>query len=242
MAHQPVPLKNPYMVAGVKALRRMHIRAIEESGLTAADEMLYPENYSYLEDLLSYVAVGARSVENQQHRLTVSGLDVPVGMKSPTSGDLSVMLNAIKAAQIPHVFMYRNWEVSTSGNLLTHAVMRGATNSYGQHIPNYHYENLIELATQYRMSNLKNQAIVVDTNHSNSRKQYAEQPRIAKQVMSDRKHSLVLKKMVKGLMIESYLEEGSQPVDGEVFGKSITDPCLGWQDSEILLYELAELA
>lgn len=240
MVHQPKPEERPNLVEGLKAIRKMHLRALKESHLTAADEMLYPENYPYLEDVLSYVAVGARSVENQQHRLTVSGFDIPVGMKNPTSGDLEVMLNSVQAAQLPHVFIYNRWEVSTPGNPLTHAVLRGAFNQYGQSLPNYHYEDLIRLTELYLKRNLKNPAVIVDTNHSNSNKLFYEQPRIASQVMASRQFSPVVKKMVKGLMIESYLVEGSQKVGEKVFGKSITDPCLGWEDSERLVRKLAE--
>lgn len=242
MAHQPDPLLAPDMVRGIKALRDMHIKAIKESGLTAADEMLYPGNYSYLADLLSYVAVGARSVENQQHRLTISGLDIAAGMKNPTSGDYSVMLNSVKAAQLPHVFIYNGWEVNTDGNPLVHAVIRGSTDKYGQHIPNYHYEDLLRLAEIYDEAALLNPAIVVDTNHSNSGKRFAEQPRIASEVMHSRYHSPLLRKRVRGLMIESFIEEGTQPEDGDVYGKSITDPCIGWPETEKLLLRLAEMA
>ncbi len=241
MAHQPDPRQKPDMVKGVKMLRWMHLKVIQESGLTAADEMLYPENYAYLADLLSYVAVGARSVENQQHRLTNSGLDVPTGMKNPTSGDISVMLNAIKAAQMPHVFIYNGWEVDTGGNPLAHAVVRGFTDKQGQHITNYHYEDLSRLAGVYHESAMQNPAIVVDTNHSNSGKCYDQQPRIAQEIMSNRAYSSLLKTTVKGLMIESFIEEGSQSVEGTVYGKSITDPCLGWDASERLLLDLADL-
>ncbi len=240
LLHQPDPAKKPDIVKGVKALRTMHIRVIRESGLTAADEMLYPENYSYLADLLSYVAIGARSVENQQHRLTVSGLDVAAGMKNPTSGDISVMLNSVKAAQSPHVFGYHGWQVQTSGNPLVHTVLRGATDSQGKSIPNYHYEHLMNLAEVYLQSGLVNPAILVDTNHSNSDKQYAQQPRIAREVMGNRAYLPQLKRLVKGLMIESFLVEGAQGEDGTVFGQSITDPCLGWEESERLILDIAD--
>jgi 3-deoxy-7-phosphoheptulonate synthase len=218
----------------------MHIRALKESHLTAADEMLYPGNYPYLEDILSYVAIGARSVENQLHRLTVSGLDVPAGMKNPTSGDIDVMLNSVQAAQLPHIFVYNRWEVKTTGNPLTHSILRGAVNHYGQNVPNYHYEDLIRLAESYKKRQLKNPSIIVDTNHANSNKRFHEQPRIAKEVMKSRQQSKTLKTKVKGLMIESYLVEGSQNINEKTYGKSITDPCLGWEDSARLVMNLAE--
>jgi 3-deoxy-7-phosphoheptulonate synthase len=240
MMHQPNPKEKPNIVEGVKALRRMHLRLLKESGLTSADEMLYPSNYPYLEDVLSYVAVGARSVENQQHRLTVSGLDVPVGMKNPTSGDLNVMLNSVQAGQTPHVFIYRGWEVKTSGNPLAHCILRGAMNQHGQYIPNYHYEDMIRLAEMYHKRLLANPTIIVDTNHANSGKKFEEQPRIAKEIMRSLKNSRTLKSMVKGLLIESYLVEGAQDITGKIFGKSITDPCLGWEDSRRLVLRLAE--
>jgi len=240
IVHQPDPEKKPDFLAGLIAMRKMHIRAIEESGLTSADEMLYPENWRYLSDILSYVAIGARSVEDQQHRLTVSGFDVPAGMKNPTSGDLSVMLNSVYAAQHPHSFIYRGWEVNTTGNELTHTVLRGAVNKHGNNIPNYHYEDLNLLLEMYGKMDLKNPACVIDTNHSNSGKQYEQQIRIAKEVMHSRKLSSDIHRLVKGVMIESYIEEGCQKVGGGVYGKSITDPCLGWKDSEKLIYEIAE--
>jgi len=240
MLHQPDPTDKPNILEGLKAIRRMHIRAISESHLTPADEMLYPENYTYLQDVLSYVAIGARSVENQQHRLTVSGMDIPVGMKNPTSGDTSVMLNAIYAAQHGHTFLYQGWEVSTTGNPLSHAILRGAINHYGRNIPNYHYEDMMNLAMDYEERALTNPAILVDTNHANSMKKYKEQPRIVKEILHSRKISPILKDMVKGLMIESYIEEGCQAPDGKVYGKSITDPCLGWEDSEKLIYYIAD--
>ncbi len=242
MAHQPNLKEEPNIVEGIKAIRKMHIRALKESHLPAADEMLYPNNYAYLEDVLSYVAVGARSVENQQHRLTCSGLDIPVGMKNPTSGDYDVMFNAVHASQAPHVFSYNGYEVKTEGNPLTHCILRGAMNQFGQSIPNYHYEDLIRAAKIYKERGFANPAIIVDTNHANSNKQYKEQPRIAKEVMRSREHSETLRKMVKGFMIESFIEEGSQKVSDNVYGKSITDPCLGWKDSERLILRLAELA
>jgi 3-deoxy-7-phosphoheptulonate synthase len=242
MAHQPDPQKEPNIVEGIRAIRRMHIRALSETGLSAADEMLYPENYPYLEDLLSYVTIGARSVENQAHRLTVSGLDVPIGAKNPTSGDLEVMFNAIGAAQVGHVFLYNGWEVSTTGNPYTHAVLRGAVNHYGQNIPNYHFEDLMLCAEKYQKRGLANPAIVVDTNHSNSNKKYKEQPRIALEIMESRKQSPLLKKIVRGFMIESFIEEGTQKAHENVYGKSITDPCLGWHDTERLIKDLADKA
>ncbi len=241
--HQPDPEKKPDLLHGLIALRKMHMRCIEESGLTAADEMLYPENWAYLDDVLSYVAIGARSVENQQHRLTVSGLDIPVGMKNPTSGDLVVMLNSVVAAQIPQNFIYRNWEVQTPGNPLAHTILRGATNKHGNSIPNYHYEDLQLLHEKYMERDLKNPAVVIDANHANSNKKYKEQIRIVKEVLQSRNHSEDIHKMVKGLMIESYLEEGSQKIGcaNHVYGKSITDPCLGWEDSVRLVHTIAEM-
>ena len=238
--HQPDPEKKPDFLAGLIAMRKMHIRAIQESGLTAADEMLYPENWRYVSDILSYVAIGARSVEDQQHRLTVSGFDVPAGMKNPTSGDLSVMLNSVYAAQHPHSFIDRGWEVNTTGNELTHTVLRGATNKHGNSIPNYHYEDLNLLLEMYGKMDLKNPACVIDSNHSNSGKQYEQQIRIVKEVMHSRKLSKDIHGLVKGVMVESYLVEGCQKVGGGVYGKSITDPCLGWEDSERLIYDIAE--
>lgn len=240
MIHQPDPEKKPDFLAGLVAIRKMHIRAISETGLTAADEMLYPENYRYVSDILSYVAIGARSVEDQQHRLTVSGFDVPAGMKNPTSGDFAVMLNSIFAAQHPHSFIYRGWEVKTTGNSLAHAVLRGATNKHSQNNPNYHYEDINRLLEMYNKMDLKNPACIIDTNHSNSNKQYEQQVRIAKEIMHNRKLNSGIHQLVKGLMIESYIEEGCQKVGGGVYGKSITDPCLGWADTERLIYDLAE--
>ncbi|MBR6381418.1 MAG: 3-deoxy-7-phosphoheptulonate synthase [Lachnospiraceae bacterium] len=241
IVHQPDPEKGVDFLAGLLAMRHMHIRAVEETGLTAADEMLYPENWRYVSDILSYVAIGARSVEDQQHRLTVSGFDVPAGMKNPTSGDFSVMLNSIYAAQHPHSFIYRGWEVNTSGNPLAHAVLRGATNKHGNNTPNYHYEDLMRLLEMYGKMELKNPAAIVDANHSNSNKQFEQQIRIVKEILHNRKLNPDLKRLVKGVMIESYLEEGSQKVGGGVYGKSITDPCLGWEDSERLILDIAEL-
>ena len=242
MAHQPKPSEAPNMVKGLKAIRKMHIRALRESHLSAADEMLYPGNYPYLADILSYVAVGARSVESQLHRLTISGIDVPAGMKNPTSGDLEVMLNSVQAAQGPHVFVYNGWEVKTSGNALTHCILRGAVDQYGTNFPNYHFEDLKRLAEAYKKRNLSYPAIIVDTNHANSNKKFAEQPRIAKEVMMSRQNSKTLRNNVKGLMIESYLIEGTQKISENIYGKSITDPCLGWEDSERLVRDLAEYA
>ena len=241
MLHQPDPEKKPDMLEGLLAIRRMHINSIEQTGLTAADEMLYPENYTYFEDILSYVAIGARSVEDQQHRLTASGMDIPCGMKNPTSGNLSVMLNSVVAAQGGHTFLYRGQEVKTSGNPLTHTILRGAVNKHEQCIPNYHYEDLILLHKLYEQKGLLNPAVIVDANHSNSNKQFMEQIRITKDVLHSRKNSEPIKNLVKGMMIESYIEEGSQKIGEHIYGKSITDPCIGWNDTERLLLEVAEL-
>ena len=241
MVHQPDPEAAPDLLEGLIAIRKLHIRNIEETGLTAADEMLYPENWWYLADLLSYVAVGARSVEDQQHRMTVSGFDVPAGMKNPTSGDLSVMLNSVVAAQAKQTFIYRGWEVNTPGNELAHTILRGAVNKHGQCIPNYHYEDLMRLSNMYKTKDLKNPAVVVDANHSNSSKMYFEQIRIVKEVLHSCKHSADVKQLVKGVMIESYIEPGNQKVGEGVYGKSITDACLGWEESERLLYDIADL-
>lgn len=240
MAHQPDPGKAPNVVEGLQAIRHLHIRALRESHLPAADEMLYPMNYAYLADVLSYVAVGARSVENQEHRLVCSGVDIPVGMKNPTSGDLEVMLNAVRASQQSHVFVQNGWAVETSGNPLTHAVLRGSYNRYNLHESNYHYEDLIDLAERYEKRGLMNPAVIVDTNHSNSAKRYNEQPRIAREVMESRKYSGILKRLIKGFMVESYIEEGTRSVNDFVYGKSITDPCLGWAASEKLVLDIAE--
>lgn len=238
--HQPDPKKQEDFLAGLIAMRKMHIRAVEETGLTAADEMLYPENWGYVSDILSYVAIGARSVEDQQHRLTVSGFDVPAGMKNPTSGDFSVMLNSVFAAQHPHSFIYRGYAVQTNGNDLAHTVLRGATSKHGNSTPNYHYEDLNRLLEMYNKMELKNPACIIDSNHSNSNKQFAQQIRIVKEVMHSRKLSSDIHKLVKGVMVESYIEEGCQKVGGGVYGQSITDPCLGWADTEKLIYDLAE--
>ncbi len=242
MALQPDPEKKPDMLEGLISIRKLHKRAVEETGLTTADEMLYPENHRYLSDLLSYVAVGARSAEDQQHRLTASGIGIPCGMKNPTSGDLSVMLNSIEAAQCSHTFLYRGWEVTTKGNEFTHAVLRGAVDRHGQNIPNYHYEDLVRLFDMYSERNLENPAVIVDTNHANSSKKYIEQIRIAKEVLHSCKYSDDVKKMVKGFMIESYIEDGCQKIGEGVYGKSITDPCLGWEKTERLILDIADMA
>lgn len=241
MLHQPDPEKKPDLLAGLTAIRKMHIRVMNETGLTSADEMLYPENYTYFSDILSYVAIGARSVEDQQHRLTVSGMDIPAGMKNPTSGDFSVMLNSVIAAQAKHTFLYNGWEVKTSGNEFTHTILRGAVNKHGQNIPNYHYEDLIRLHDMYQELELKNPAVIVDCNHSNSSKKYIEQIRISKEVLHSTRHSEDIKKFVKGLMIESYIEPGAQKVGEGIYGKSITDPCIGWDQTEKLIYDIADL-
>lgn len=241
MLHQPNPDEKPDMLKGIVAIREVHLRALKDYGFTCADEMLYPENHRYLSDLLAYVAVGARSTENQQHRLTASGLDVPVGMKNPTSGDLSIMMNSIKAAQGSHTFIYRGWEVKSEGNPLTHAILRGYVDFTGKNISNYHYENLVELNEAYLESGLSNPAAIVDTNHANSSKKYLEQIRISKEVAHSRRVNTDIKKLVKGLMIESYLEDGCQSIGEHVFGKSITDPCLGWEKTEKLVFELADI-
>jgi phospho-2-dehydro-3-deoxyheptonate aldolase len=242
MVHQPDPEKKPNLYEGLIAIRKLHIRAMSESGLTAADEMLYPDNWQYLSDLLSYVAVGARSVENQQHRLMISGLEIPSGMKNPTSGGFSVMLNSVVAAQSGHTFISNGWEVNTDGNPLAHTILRGSANKHGQSIPNYHYEDLNLLLKLYNERNLKNPACIVDANHANSNKEYMEQIRIVKEVLHSRRHSNDIHNLVKGVMIESYLLAGSQKVTDHCYGKSITDPCLGWEDSEKLLMDIAEQA
>lgn len=241
MLHQSDPHRAPDMFRGLISIRRLHIRCLEETGFSGADEMLYPENHRYLADILSYVAVGARSAENQQHRLTASGLDVPVGFKNPTSGDLSVMLNAVTAAQSPHDFSYGGFEVQSTGNPLAHAILRGSANRFGTNLPNYHYEDLTELSDLYENSSLQNPAVIVDANHSNSGKRYEEQPRIAKEILHSMKHNAGVARLVKGVMIESYLQDGCQKITESVYGKSITDPCLGWEKSERLIYEIAEL-
>lgn len=242
IASQPDPTKAPDMVEGLIAMRKMHLRAIAESGFTCADEMLYPENWPYVEDLLSYVAIGARSVEDQHHRLTVSGFDVASGMKNPTSGDFSVMLNSVYAAQHAHHFTFSGYEVRTTGNPLAHTILRGAVSKHGNCVQNYHYEDLVRLSDMYASMDLVNPATIVDANHSNSNKQFKQQIRIVREIMMSRQFSSDVKNLVKGVMIESYLEEGSQKIsDHQVYGKSITDPCLGWEDSEKLLYMIAEL-
>ncbi len=240
MFHQPDPHQHSDMLRGVLAIRELHLKALVETGFTCADEMLYPENYVYLNDLLNYVAIGARSVEDQAHRLASSGLDIPVGMKNPTSGDNSVMLNAIMAAQHHHTFTYRGWEVHSSGNPCAHAILRGYVNKLGQTQPNYYYEDLLRLQEEYDKFQLTNHAVIVDCNHSNSGKKYLEQVRIANDVLHSCRMQPSLKKLVKGLMIESYLEDGCQKVEDGVYGKSITDPCLGWEKTEKLILELAE--
>ncbi len=240
MLHQPDPEKKPDLLQGLITIRQMFVKIMEDTGFPLADEILYPENARYFSDCLSYVAVGARSVEDQQHRLTASGMDIPVGMKNPTSGDLSIMLNSIEAAQSSHSFLYRGWDVQTTGNDLTHAILRGAVNQYGQCVPNYHYEDMVNLYEMYQKKGFKNPALIVDCNHSNSNKQYKEQIRIAKEIMHNRRHSEDLNDFVKGLMIESYLVEGNQNVNEHCFGKSITDPCLGWEDTERLIYDIAD--
>lgn len=240
IASQPDPEKAPDMIAGLISMRKMQLRAMEESDLTPADEMLYPENWEYVSDLLSYVAIGARSVEDQQHRLTVSGFDVASGMKNPTSGDFSVMLNSVYAAQHPHHFTFRGYEVETTGNKLTHVVLRGAVSKHGNTVQNYHYEDIIRLANMYDERDLVNPAAIIDSNHSNSGKKYEEQIRIVKEVMHNRQICPEIRSLVKGVMIESYLEPGCQKIGDHVYGKSITDPCLGWEDSERLIYAIAE--
>ena len=241
MLHQPDPTGNPDLKSGIIAVRHLHMKALSETGFTAADEMLYPENYSYLNDLLAYIAIGARSVENQQHRLVASGVPIPVGMKNPTGGDISVMMNSITAAQHRHAFIYRGCEVKSDGNHYAHAILRGYVNDRGQSFPNYHYEDLYSLAQTYAEKGLENPALIVDTNHSNSGKQYLEQIRIAKEILHSMRHSEDINKLVKGLMIESYIEDGSQKIGENIYGKSITDPCLGWEKTERLVLDIAEL-
>lgn len=241
LLHQPDPRKTSDMLEGVIAIRRLHTNVLANTGLPTADEMLYPDNYRYLSDLLSYVAVGARSVENQEHRLTSSGIDIPVGMKNPTSGDISVMLNSIMAAQHPHTFIYRGWEVDTTGNPLAHAILRGYVNKHGESMPNYHFEELERLYNAYTANGLQNMALIVDANHANSGKKYQEQPRICKEVLHSCRHSGEIKSMVKGFMVESYLEPGCQKIGDGVYGKSITDPCLGWEETIRLVQDIADL-
>ena len=241
LLHQPDPRKTSDMLEGVIAIRRLHTNVLANTGLPTADEMLYPDNYRYLSDLLSYVAVGARSVENQEHRLTSSGIDIPVGMKNPTSGDISVMLNSIMAAQHPHTFIYRGWEVDTTGNPLAHAILRGYVNKHGESMPNYHFEELERLYNAYTAKGLQNMALIVDANHANSAKKYQEQPRICKEVLHSCRHSGEIKSMVKGFMVESYLEPGCQKIGDGVYGKSITDPCLGWEETIRLVQDIADL-
>ena len=241
LLHQPDPRKTSDMLEGVIAIRRLHTNVLANTGLPTADEMLYPDNYRYLSDLLSYVAVGARSVENQEHRLTSSGIDIPVGMKNPTSGDISVMLNSIMAAQHPHTFIYRGWEVDTTGNPLAHAILRGYVNKHGESMPNYHFEELERLNNAYTAKGLQNMALIVDANHANSGKKYQEQPRICKEVLHSCRHSGEIKSMVKGFMVESYLEPGCQKIGDGVYGKSITDPCLGWEETIRLVQDIADL-
>ena len=241
MLHQPDPSKKPDMLAGIIAIRRLHTRVVEETGFACADEMLYPEDHRYLSDILGYVAVGARSVENQQHRLVASGLDIPVGMKNPTGGDLSVMMNSIYAAMGDHTFLYRGWEVETYGNPYAHAILRGCVNERGESRPNYHYEDLVQLYKLYTERAIKNPACIVDCNHANSGKQYLEQTRIAKEVMHSKRYSADINALVKGLMIESYIQDGSQKITECTYGKSITDACLGWEKTRQLIFDLAEL-
>ena len=242
LLHQPDPDRKPDMFKGIIATRELHMKVIQETGLTTADEMLYPENYKYVDDLLSYVAVGARSVEDQQHRLTASAADAPVGMKNPTSGDYSVMMNSIHAAQSPHIFIYRGWEGTSAGNPYAHAILRGYTNSRGEHRPNYHYEDITLLCDKYEaMPELTNPAVIIDTNHENSGKNFMEQPRILREVMNNRRYNERIRRIVKGFLVESYIEDGNQKVGGGCYGKSITDPCLGWEKSERLILEMAEM-
>ena len=240
MLHQPDPEKRPSMAEGLHAIRHLHMRVLKETGFSTADEMLYPDNVSYLDDIMSYIAVGARSVENQQHRLVSSGCHVPVGMKNPTSGDLSVMMNSVQAGQHSHEFIMRDWEVKTDGNPYTHTILRGAVSKHGQCLPNYHYEDLELLYSLYQERELLNPACIVDANHSNSNKRYMEQIRIVKEVLHSRRHSEEIHNFIKGVMVESYLEPGSQKIGEHIYGKSITDPCLGWDDTEKLIYDIAD--
>ena len=239
--HQPNPLMGENMIEGLYAMRKMQIRAIRETGLTAADEMLYTDNWKYVDDILSYVAIGARSVEDQQHRFTASGMDVPVGMKNPTSGDFTVMMNSCVAAQSPHTFLYSGYEAESTGNDLTHCILRGGLNKHGNSIPNYHYDDIMRLVESYKQYDLKNPACIIDANHNNSGKKWDQQPRIVKEVLHSRKNSDEINELVKGVMVESYIEDGNQPVDGGCYGKSITDACLGWDKTEKLLLDVAEL-
>ena len=241
MLHQPDPEEKPDMYKGIVAIRELHLAALRDYGFSCADEMLYPDNYRYLSDLLSYVAVGARSVENQEHRLVASGIGAPVGMKNPTGGDLSVMMNAIVASQSSHTFIYRGWEVTSDGNPYAHAILRGYLDNSGRSISNYHYEDLLRVEELYEKSNLTNPSVIVDTNHNNSGKQYLEQVRIAKDIVHSRRENPVIRRLVKGLMIESYLEDGACKPEEHIFGKSITDPCLGWEKTERLILDLADL-
>ena len=240
MLHQPDPTKEPDMLEGIIAIRDIHMCALRDLGFSCADEMLYPENHRYLSDLLAYIAVGARSVENQQHRLTASGIDLPIGMKNPTEGDISVMMNAITAAQGSHTFIYRGWEVTSEGNPWAHAILRGFTDAFGRSMPNYHYEDLVRLNEIYAKLGLKNPAVIVDANHANSGKKYLEQIRITKDVLYSCKVNPDVRKLVKGMMIESYIEDGAQKIDENTYGKSITDPCLGWEKTERLIYDVAD--
>lgn len=240
MLHQPNPMHDSDMLEGLTKIRKLHMRALAETGFSCADEMLYPENYRYLSDLLAYVAVGARSVENQQHRLTASAIDVPVGMKNPTSGDLSIMMNSITAAQSSHMFIYRGWEVESTGNPYAHAILRGGMNAQGENIANYHYEDLMKVYEHYQEKNLKNMGVVIDANHANSNKKYMEQIRISKDVLHSRRVNKDIRSLVKGLMIESYIVDGAQSAECGTYGQSITDPCLGWEKTEKLIYEMAE--
>lgn len=241
MLHQPDPNEKPDMFKGIVTIRELHMRALRETGFSCADEMLYPENYRYLDDILAYVAIGARSVENQQHRLTSSGVRVPVGMKNPTGGDISVMMNAITAAQHKHTFIYRGWEVHSEGNPLAHAILRGSVDKYGQMMPNYHYEDLEHLCDAYAKTSLANPAVIIDTNHCNSAKNPFEQVRIAKEVMYSCRYNSDIKKLVKGFMIESYIEDGAQKIGEGIYGKSITDACLGWDKTQKLIFDLADM-
>jgi 3-deoxy-7-phosphoheptulonate synthase len=242
MLHQPDPDEKPDLFKGIAAIRELHMRVLRETGFSCADEMLYPENFKYLDDLLAYVTVGARSVEDQQHRLTASGVGIPVGMKNPTGGSIDVLLNAITAAQHPHSFIYRGWQAHSLGNPYAHAILRGYVDKHGRSVPNYHYENLMQLSEAYARRELQNPAVIVDTNHANSGKQYLQQIRIAREVMLNRRWSGEIRRLVKGLMVESYLEDGAQPIGSGCYGQSITDPCLGWEKTERLILELAEQA